>query len=82
MTLDFNFSEEQELFRRTVREFTRKEIASHIREAEAKREFPWDLYRKLGRQGLLGLRLPKHYGGQEADAVTMGIATEELGRAG
>jgi cyclohexanecarboxyl-CoA dehydrogenase len=36
----------------------------------------------MGQAGLLGLRLPKQYGGQEADAVTMGILQEELGRAG
>ncbi len=82
MTLDFNFSEEQELLRRTVREFARKEITPYIREAEGKGEFPWELYRKLGKQGLLALRIPKQYGGQEIDAVTMGIVTEELGRAG
>jgi len=65
-----------------VREFAKKEIAPKVREYERKREFPWELYRKMGQAGLLGLRLPKQYGGQEADAVTMGILQEELGRAG
>ncbi len=82
MTLDFDFSEEQELFRRTVREFARKEIGPKIREYERKGEFPWELYRKMGKAGLLGLRFPKEYGGQEADAVTMGILVEEISRVG
>jgi len=82
LTLDFGFSSEQELFRRTVHEFARKEIAPKIREYEQKGEFPWELYRKMGQNGLLGLRLPKEYGGQEADAITMGILVEEMGRAG
>jgi len=82
MPLDFEFSGEQELFRRTVREFARKEIAPKIRGYERKAKFPWDLYRKMANAGLLGLRLPRQYGGQEADAVTMGILQEELGRAG
>jgi cyclohexanecarboxyl-CoA dehydrogenase len=82
MALDFEFSSEQELFRRTVREFSKKEVAPKVREYEAKREFPWDIYRRMGKNGLLGLRFPKQYGGQEADAVTMGILQEELGRAG
>jgi cyclohexanecarboxyl-CoA dehydrogenase len=82
MPLDFEFTGEQELFRRTVREFAKKEIAPKVREYERKREFPWELYHKMGQAGLLGLRLPKQYGGQEADAVTMGILQEELGRAG
>ncbi len=82
MPLDFDFSGEQELFRRTVREFAKKEIAPNIREAEKKGEFPWELYRKMGKAGLLGLRFPKEYDGQEADAVTMGILVEEVARAG
>jgi len=82
MPLDFEFTGEQELFRRTVREFARKEVAPKIREYERKGQFPWEIYRKMGNAGLLGLRLPKTYGGQEADAVTMGILQEELGRAG
>jgi cyclohexanecarboxyl-CoA dehydrogenase len=65
-----------------VREFAKKEIAPKIREYEHRREFPWELYRKMGSNGLLGLRLPRSYGGQEADAVTMGILVEELGRVG
>ena len=82
MALDFDFTGEQELFRRTVREFARKEVAPKIREYERKAQFPWDIYRNMGKAGLLGLRLPKKYGGQEADAVTMGILQEELARAG
>jgi cyclohexanecarboxyl-CoA dehydrogenase len=80
--LNFDFSEEQELFRRTVREFAKREIAPKIRNYERKGEFPWDLYRKMGSAGLLGLRFPKEFGGQESDAVTMGILVEEVARAG
>ena len=82
MPLNFEFSEEQELFRRTVREFAKKEIAPKIREYERKGEFPWELYRKMGSAGLLGLRFPREFGGQESDAVTMGILVEEVARAG
>lgn len=82
MPLNFDFSEEQELFRRTVRDFAKKEIAPKIREAEQRGEFAWDVHKKLGNAGLLGLRFPKQYGGQEADAVTAGILAEEIGRAG
>jgi cyclohexanecarboxyl-CoA dehydrogenase len=80
--LNFEFSGEQELFRRTVREFAKKEIAPKIREYERKGEFPWEVYRKMGSAGLLGLRFPKEFGGQESDAVTMGILVEEVARAG
>ena len=82
MPLNFEFTEEQEIFRRTVREFANKEIAPKIREYEKKREFPWNIYRKMGSAGLLGLRFGSEYGGQDADAVTMGILVEEVARAG
>ena len=80
--MDFGFTEEQELFRRTVRDFAQKQIAPRIRQYERKGQFPWDIYRKMGGAGLIGLRLPKEYGGQEADATTMAVAVEELARAG
>jgi len=80
--VDFGFTEEQELFRRTVREFAQKEVAPKVREHERRGQFPWEVYRKMGKAGLLGLRLPKEYGGQEADTTTMAIAVEELARAG
>jgi len=78
--LDFAFSGEQELFRKTVREFAKKEVAPRIRVFEKKGEYPWELQRKMGEIGLIGLPLPKQYGGQEADAVTAGIAIEELAK--
>jgi len=80
--VDFSLTEEQDLFRRTVHDFAQKEIATKIREHERKGEFPWEIYRKMAGAGLLGLRLPKEYGGQEADATTMAVAVEELARAG
>jgi len=82
MKMDFSFTEEQELFRRTVREFAQKEVAPKIRMYERRGEFPWEIYHRMGSAGLLGLRLPKEYGGQEADAITMGVAVEEFARAG
>lgn len=36
----------------------------------------------MGEQGILGLPYPKEYGGQDADAVTLGIAAEEIARSG
>jgi cyclohexanecarboxyl-CoA dehydrogenase len=78
--LDFAFSEEQELFRKTVRDFAKKEIAPKIRAFEKRGEYPWELQRKMGEMGLIGLPLPRRYGGQEADAITAGIAIEELAK--
>ena len=80
--MDFAFSEEQELFRRTVHDFAKNEIAPKISAFEKKGEYPWELQRKMGEVGLIGLPLPRRYGGQEADAITAGIAIEELAKQG
>jgi cyclohexanecarboxyl-CoA dehydrogenase len=82
MPLDFAFSEEQELFRRVVRDFCEKEIAPKIKEFEKREEYPWEIVRKMAQAGLVGIGLPKQYGGQEADSVTQGIYGEELARGG
>lgn len=78
--MDFEFTEEQKLFRESVREFAKREIAPHEAEWDAKAEFPRSLFKKLAEVGLAGIRIPEKYGGQGADAVTTGIAIEELSR--
>lgn len=79
--MDFNFSPEHELFRKTVREFCRREIAPLSREMERKARMPDSIIQGLGKMGLFGLSIPREYGGSDADAVSAGIAGEEIGRA-
>jgi len=76
----FEFSEEQNLTRKSVYEFARKELAPKASYWDAHEEFPWDILRKMAEIGLTGLRLPASYGGAEADLITFGIALEEVAR--
>ncbi|MBI2320656.1 MAG: acyl-CoA dehydrogenase family protein [Chloroflexi bacterium] len=78
--LDFSFTPEQDLFRQTVRDFARRELAPNSATWDRAAAFPPELPRKMAALGLLGLRTPAAYGGVEADAVTAGIAAEELAR--
>jgi cyclohexanecarboxyl-CoA dehydrogenase len=78
--MEFSFSPEQEELIRTLRAFARKELAPRSQRWDKTGEFPWDVWRQMGELGLLGLRTPSDYGGQEADLVTMGIASEEIAR--
>ncbi len=43
--------------------------------------FPWDLYRQVGELGILGMTLPREYGGEGADNVSLCVAIEELAAA-
>lgn len=42
---------------------------------------PDSIIRALGKMGLFGLAIPREYGGSDADAISAGIAGEEIGRA-
>jgi len=78
--MDFAFTPEQEELIRTLRVFARKELAPRSARWDKTGEFPWEIWRQMGELGLLGLRAPAEFGGQDADLMTMGIATEEISR--
>lgn len=79
--LDFNFSEEQELFRRTVREFCQKKIAPIVRDLDKKERIPDDVIKGMAELGLMGITASPEFGCAGADPLLAGIAGEELGRA-
>ena len=78
--MDFALSAEQEELVRTLRAFARKELAPRSRDWDRTGEFPWQAWRQMGELGLLGLRIPVAYGGQESDYMTFGLAMEEIAR--
>jgi cyclohexanecarboxyl-CoA dehydrogenase len=78
--MDLAFSPEQDELVRTLRQFARRELAPRSAHWDKTGEFPWEAWRRMGELGLLGLRVPATYGGQEADFLTFGIAMEEIGR--
>ncbi len=77
--IDFELPAEYETFRKTARDFARKEVAPLVDEAEDKQEFPRPLLRRMGELGLLCLTIPEEYGGPGGDIFTQCIFTEELG---
>lgn len=77
---EFGFTEAQEIFRNHVRDFTRKELMPTARERVKLNRVPREVIKKLADIGFLGLRIPEKYGGQMADIVTGGIASEETAR--
>src|SRR6188474_936999 len=78
--MDFRPSEEQELLRRSVREFAETEMRPHVREWDLDQHFPIALMPKLAALGLLGIQLPEQYGGAGMSAVDYCICIEELAR--
>mgnify|MGYP005836783759 CR=1 FL=1 len=76
------FTDEHEMFRRSVRAFVEKEINPFVEEWERAEIFPaHDLLRKMGDLGFLGLSYSAADGGAEADIWFTVVLCEELGRA-
>ena len=78
--MDFELSEEQESFRKVVRDFARSEIAPHAEAWDRDHTFPVDTVLAMGELGLFGLPFPEEYGGSGSDFTTLCLAIEELGR--
>src|SRR5438093_7218033 len=80
MAMDFRMTDEQELLRRTVREFAETEIRPHVREWDANQHFPAELVPALASLGLMGIQFPEQYGGAGMSAIDYCICIEELAR--
>ncbi len=78
--MDFRPTEEQELLRRTVREFAEAEMRPHVMEWDESQHFPMDLLPKLAELGLMGIQFAEEYGGSAMSAVEYCICIEELAR--
>ena len=80
MALDFTFTEEQEFFRKTVRDMVNRLIMPRVKELDEKEEFPWGLWEEFAALGYLGLRHEEKYGGTATDTISQMIFYEELAR--
>jgi len=78
--VNFDLTQEQELVRRTVREFAESRIAPVARELDREHRFPYDLVAELAQLGLMGMTIPEEYAGAGADTVSYVVAVEELTR--
>jgi short/branched chain acyl-CoA dehydrogenase len=78
--VQFDLTEEQELLRRTVREFAESRIAPVAEELDREHRFPYDIVAELGELGLMGIPIPEEFGGAGADTLSYALAIEELTR--
>lgn len=81
MKMNFDLTSEQAMIKRTIKEFAEEEVAPGAIERDRTKEFPAEIFRKLGELGMLGLPFPEEYGGAGADTVSFAIVTEELSKA-
>ena len=79
--MDFNLSQEQALIQKMVRAFTENEVKPIAAETDKTCEYPRENIEKLFDYGIMGMCVPKEYGGSGADDLSSALAIEELSKA-
>ncbi len=78
--MDFTLSDEQRLFRDTIREFVDKEIRPVASEWERSGRYPTEIVDTMKELGLFGMTVPEEYGGLDVDMVSFAIVFEEIAK--
>ncbi len=73
-------SEEENLFRATVREFAETEIGPHVHEMDEAAQLRPELLPKMFELGLMGIDVPEQYGGAGGSFFLAVLAIEEMAR--
>ncbi len=79
-TMDFQFTEEQQLVRKTMREFAETEVAAIADKMDVEDWWPEELVPRLAEMGLMGMTVRAEDGGTGLDTVSYNIAIEEIAR--
>jgi citronellyl-CoA dehydrogenase len=74
------FTDEHDMFRKSIRDFATKELAPHAEEWEKERLFPREVFEEMGKLGFLGVRYPEDIGGSGGDIWHTTVLSEELPR--
>jgi alkylation response protein AidB-like acyl-CoA dehydrogenase len=78
--MNVRLTAEQELLRRSIREFAEAELRPHVMEWDEAQEFPRSVLDKCAELGLMGIQFPEEYGGSAMSAVDYCVCIEELAR--
>ncbi|PID04812.1 MULTISPECIES: acyl-CoA dehydrogenase family protein [unclassified Sporosarcina] len=78
--MDFTFTDEQNMLRKTARQFVDAEIMPYIAKWDAEGSFDKGIWRRLADLGFMGVCVPEKYGGSGMDYNSLAILCEELER--
>src|SRR5919109_5149894 len=78
--LGFDVSDDHRMLQETVRDFARQEVAPVAEELDRTKSFPYEIVRKMGELGWMGIPFPEEYGGAGGTTLQYAIAVEELTR--
>jgi butyryl-CoA dehydrogenase len=78
--MDFILNDDQELIQKTFHDFVEKEVMPQAEAIDENKEFPMELFKKVGDLGFYGMRYPKDAGGTDLDVVSYCLAVIELAK--
>ena len=78
--MEFGFTSEQEMLRKSVREFAEAEIKPKVQHMDETAEVPMDVIEKMAKLGFMGIMVPREFGGLGAGHIARTIMLEEIGR--
>ncbi|MFA6233528.1 MAG: acyl-CoA dehydrogenase family protein [Bacteroidota bacterium] len=78
--MQFELTEDQKMIQQTAREFAQEEIASSAVERDKSAEFPYEIVKKLGELGFLGMMVDPEYEGAGMDTMSYVLAMEEISK--
>jgi butyryl-CoA dehydrogenase/acyl-CoA dehydrogenase len=78
--LNFKLTEEQEMFRKSVREVCEDKLAPRAAEIDEADEYPWDIDELFVKNGFTGVSYPEEFGGAGGGPVELCLLVEEISR--
>lgn len=78
--LSFHLTEEQKMFRSSVRELCEDKLAPRAAEIDEADEYPWDIDELFVKNGFSGVSYPEEFGGAGGGAVELCLLVEEISR--
>ena len=76
--IDFSLNNEQELIKKTARDFANDHLLPGVIERDEKAEFPYEQIKMMGELGFMGMMVPENLGGSGFDTISYVIALEEI----
>lgn len=78
--MDFSLTKQENLFLQMIREFAENEVKPLAAEVDEQERFPMETVEKMAKIGIMGIPIPKQYGGQGGSTQMYSMAVEELSR--
>lgn len=79
--MNFELTREQKMVADMVRDFAEGVIAPQAESIDETAAFPEEIFKEMGKLGLMGIPFPEEYGGSGGDTISYTLAVEEVGKA-